>query len=96
MEKYDILLDGLPVTVITAHSAPRTSREGASGYTVYVYPVSDADVGATCIDKNDVELREPHLPLAALYHFFKEVRHLPDVTLDVMIGDKVYELSLAD
>ena len=59
-----------------------------------IYPVSEADLGVTCIDKNEREPGEPHIAMAALLSFFKAVRRLPDVTLDILYRAKVYEISI--
>lgn len=99
MRKYDFSLDTIPVSVITL-DAPLSDRSEVmrgipcGGYAVMIYPVSEADLGVTCIDKNEREPGEPHIAMAALLSFFKAVRRLPDVTLDMLYRAKVYEISI--
>lgn len=101
MKKYDFSFDKIPVSVIT-DVLDMTVRQAVAdtlcdgGYAVLVYPDADVDFGALCIDKNNLELREPHLALAALSCFFKEIRHLPDIKFEVTYRGKVYELDIND
>ena len=97
MIKYDFLFDGIPISVV---SAPLTARRAVAdllcegGYAVIVYPVDGADFAALCIDMNDTELREGHVPLAVLSRFFKDVRHYPNVTLEVLYQGNIYNVSV--
>ena len=99
MKKYDFSLDGIPISVITSEDSMTVRRAVADslcdgGYAVFIYPVDNADFGITCIDKNNIEITEPYLPLTALFCFFKDVRHLPDITLEVLHQGIVYEVVL--
>ena len=101
MKKYDFSLDGILVSVITELdplTEPWVTEDTtyAEDYRVFLYPVENADFGVRCVNKNNCEIREPHIPLAALSCFFKEVRHFPDVTLEILLWDKAYELRLGD
>ena len=97
MIKYDFSLDGIPVSVV---SAPLTVRRAVAesladdGYAVIVYPVDGADFGVACIDKNGAELREGHIPLMAISRFFKDVRHFPNITVEVLFGGVLYNVSV--
>ena len=97
MKKYDFSLDGIPISVITEALDTTVRRAVADtlsdgGYAVLVYPDEATDFAVTCIDKNNLELREPHLALAALSCFFKEVRRFPDITFDLTYCGERYEL----
>ena len=99
MKKYDFSLDGIPISVITEGLDTTVRRAVADtlcdgGYAVIVYPDETADFGVTCIDKNNLELREPHLALAALSCFFKKVRRFPDITLDLTYCGERHELII--
>ena len=97
MIKYDFSLDGIPISVVPA---PLTVRRAVAdslsdgGYAVIVYPVDGADFGVTCIDKNGAELREEHIPLVAISRFFKDVRHFPNITLEVLFRGVLYNVSV--
>ena len=98
MKKYDFSLDEIPISVITL-SDPKTVRQAVAnslydGYAVFVYPECGADFGVLCIDKNNIEPREPYLPLTALSCFFSAVRRLPQITFDVLYRGVVYEVPV--
>ena len=99
MKKYDLLLDGIPISVISEGVTERrvvadTVCDG--GYAVIVSPCECADFSVTCIDKNNLELREPYLVFMALSCFFKTVRGFPDITLDVLYRGDFYEMPIDD
>ena len=99
MKKYDLLLDGIPISVISEGVTERrvvadTVCDG--GYAVIVSPCECADFSVTCIDKNNLELREPYLFFMALSCFFKTVRGFPDITLDVLYRGDFYEMPIDD
>ena len=99
MKKYDFLLDTIPISVYVLSEELKEEGQIADtlsddGYAVMIYPTRSADFGVTCVDKNNLELREPYLPLTALSCFFKDVRRFPDITLDVLFCGKVYEVPI--
>ena len=101
MQKYDLSLDTIPITVYSMEHEVRQSDEICAalceaGLAVCVYPVTCADFGITCISKNNLDLREPHIPLAALSCFFKRVRGLPNISFNVVFQGKSYELAVND
>ena len=100
MKKYDFSLDGIPISVITL-SDPMTVRQAVAdslcdGYAVFIYPECDADFGVLCIDKNNIEPREPYLALTALSCFFSAVRHLPQIAFNVLYRGVIHELAVHD
>ena len=101
MKKYDLSLDGIPMSVYPMEHKPtelKTIANGliGDGLAVALYPEDNADFGVTCIDKSNIELREPYLPLAALSCFFKSARSLPDISFEVLYRGRIYELPVQD
>lgn len=99
MKKYDLLLDEIPISVIPEVVTERRAVADTlcdGGYAVILSPSDCADFGVLCIDKNNLELREPYLPFAALSCFFKTVRCFPDITLDVLYRGVFYEIPIND
>ena len=101
MKKYDLSLDGIPMSVYPMERKPTELKPIAQelvgdGLAVALYPEGNADFGVTCIDKNNIELREPYLPIAALSCFFKSARSFPDISFEVLYRGALYELNVCD
>ena len=99
MEKYKILVSGIPVNVYPAadHEAEKNEMLRAlnSGeLAVVVHPGYDADFKIDCFDKNNKEPREPYVPLAALSCFFGRIRSYPDMSLSIAFSGKNYDLDI--
>ena len=101
MKKYQILMDGYPVSVYPIMGASYDREEVLaklldSELAVILSPDGDADYLVTSFDKNNIQPREPTLIFAALSYLLKNVRGYPDMTLDVKYREKMYELPLSD
>lgn len=99
MKKYDLSLDGIPISVYLYEdiALKRDAVRGfltERGYAVIMYPSTLADIGVTCYDKNNFEPREPHIAVVALSCFFRDVRGLPDISLEVEYLGKVYDMPV--
>ena len=99
MKKYDFSLDGIPISVYSCEDVTLKRDEVRNflpdcGYAVIMYPSTLADIGTLCFDKNNFEPREPHIPIVALSCFFRDVRGLPDISLEVEYLGNVYDMPI--
>ena len=100
MEKYKFTVDGIPVSVYPL-SEPLENREEIFAalcegeLAVILHPDFDLDFRIECFDRNNIEPREPGIPLSALFCFFSRVRGYPDTTLLIGYHNKEYALDVS-
>ena len=101
MTKYRFSIDGIPVTIYpqTALFYDRAKILGELSNDEFALALlfdDRADFRVDIFDKNNNEPREPHLFLAALFCFFKNVRSYPDMTFDIAYGDGIVTIDISD
>ena len=97
MTKYVLFFDGLRISVYSLFDVPSDTKEfigeiSEGEIVLLIYPVSSADIGATCLDRTGEILIDPQLLLAALSFFFGVIRNLPSNTIELLFGGRIYEI----
>ena len=101
MRCYSFLVDGIRVLVYSPLGERLDVSSVLAGMadgemTVVIRPDLVADFFVECFDKRGDSPRDGDLALAVLSHFFRVVRGLPSVSLEMMYRGNLHELYIGD